>query len=488
MKENKEKVNIVRRIAKNTGFLILAEVVNKVLALLLVIYLARELGSEIFGFYSFIVAFVTLFSLFADFGLDTLFVRDVAKDKKLMNHYFSNIFGMKILLSIFSYFLVICIASFIGYPDQVINLLMILSVTLILDTFANQYISVFRALEDMKYISYAQIAQNIFKIFSSIGIILAGYGLTGLMSVFVAASLLKLVILIRFTNKKKILKLRIKFDFHEWEELIKNSYPFALLSIFVIIYFRIDTIMLERMTNLNVVGWYNAAYSILVLLIHLPQIFTGVIFPTMSSLEISSKPKLREVYTQSFRFLVVFGVLFSMGGILLAKPIIRLLYGAAYTPAVFPLQILLFTLLPLFISSLTSNVINIYRPKTNLLIAAIIMLPMNIILNLILIPIYSLSGAAIATLITESSGALLSIYFAGHYLGKVRVRVTILLYRPLISAFIMGIVITYTMSLWLLPIYALIYFGALYLLGEVSPLDKEIFAKILNKKTPKEVL
>jgi O-antigen/teichoic acid export membrane protein len=90
----------IKKIAKNTSSLFIAQIITSILALILSIYLVRKLGDINYGKYSFALAFTTFFSIFLDFGYNTLFIRNVARDKSLVNTYLNNIYFIRALLSI----------------------------------------------------------------------------------------------------------------------------------------------------------------------------------------------------------------------------------------------------------------------------------------------------------------------------------------------------------------------------------------------------
>jgi len=89
-------MDVIKRIAKNTTALIIANITNMILGMLYGIYTARYLGAEGYGIISFSLAFINLFTIFGDIGLQQLMLREVARDKSLLGKYFGNILTTKI--------------------------------------------------------------------------------------------------------------------------------------------------------------------------------------------------------------------------------------------------------------------------------------------------------------------------------------------------------------------------------------------------------
>ena len=84
-------MNTVQRIAKNTGVLLISQIIGRVLSFFYIMYTARYLGAEGFGILSFALAFTGIFGVFADLGLSTLTIREVVRDKSSANKYIENV-------------------------------------------------------------------------------------------------------------------------------------------------------------------------------------------------------------------------------------------------------------------------------------------------------------------------------------------------------------------------------------------------------------
>ncbi len=106
-------MNPVKKIAKNTLVLLISQIINYVLAFFYMIYIARYLGAEGFGILSFALAFTGIFSILADLGLNTLTVREIARDTSLTSKYFSNTLIIKIILSTFTFLLIAVIMLYL---------------------------------------------------------------------------------------------------------------------------------------------------------------------------------------------------------------------------------------------------------------------------------------------------------------------------------------------------------------------------------------
>jgi O-antigen/teichoic acid export membrane protein len=192
-----------------------------------------------------------------------------------------------------------------------------------------------------------------------------------------------------------------EFRFEVWRKFLVRSGPIGIGMIFSVLYFRLDVIMLQLLTEEKVVGFYSAAYKFLEVAVILPHSLMLVLFPTL----------VEEFYTDQSRFqnsykkaLVIYS---TIGGTIalvlwgLSDEIINLIYGEKYFPSIGILEILSGAVFLFFINYLLSNVlITSGREMINLwnLVGAT---ALNIILNLVLIPLYGAIGAAWATLFCE---------------------------------------------------------------------------------------
>ena len=168
-------------------------------------------------------------------------------------------------------------------------------------------------------------------------------------------------------------------------------------SLLAIAYFRIDTVMLGLLQDLDTVAHYNVAYRLIEGTIYFPSIVTIVFFPKLVKVELFSK-----TFKQLLAILAAMGVVLLLAVAILAQPAISTLYGAAWSEAVPLLQTLAWSLLPICLGHLgTQSLIALDLQHLYFAIAAVAVV-LNVGLNFVAIPAYGAIGAAWATTITES--------------------------------------------------------------------------------------
>ena len=144
-------MNTARRLTANFLVLAFSEFFSKAMQLVVFVYIARILGKESFGIFSFGLAFGLLAAIIADFGLSSLIVREISRSRKDAEKYLSNAVAIKMVLSLITAVISYLLLSIIGYGSQEKTIAYVMLAFAILQTFTDIYCSIFRAFERMHY-------------------------------------------------------------------------------------------------------------------------------------------------------------------------------------------------------------------------------------------------------------------------------------------------------------------------------------------------
>ena len=476
-------MNIIRKIAKNTLILLAGQGVTVVLTYFYTIYTARYLGVTEFGVLSFAIAFTGISCLLADLGLSVLTVREVSRNNSLAGKYVGNVLAIKTILTIITLVFTAIVINILGYPFKTIVIIYLITLSAIFTSFSNMFNSIFQAFQKMEYISAGKILYSILMFF---GILIAVNKNLDIISVSFIYFLASLVVLVYsfYVCVRTFLIPKVEVDFHFWKDLIKESIPFWMTTVFVIIYFRIDMIMLSMMKGDEAVGWYAASYRLIDGLSLVPAVFMSVMFPVFSKYYLDSKSSLNFAFEKSLKYLIIISIPIGIGTTLFANEIIMLFYGNEYTPSVAALKILIWASVLSFISWTPATLLNSTNKQRTLMIITSIGAIVNIVLNYLLIPSLSYKGAGIATVITELVVGLLvlsNIQKTQNLLSPL----TNSIFKSLISGIIMGVFIVlfkhYTLLL-LLPLSAIIYFVILFIVHGVGKEDFNLLNRTRDDK------
>lgn len=477
-------MNTVQRIAKNTAALTIANIVNAIIGFFFIMYVARYLGAGGFGILSFALAFTAIFGVFADIGLSTLTIREVARDKSLAQKYLGNIAVLKIILGIATFGLIALTINLLGYPEQTINVVYLVALSVVFNAFSLMFYSIFQAYQRMEFVTIGRVLNSVLLLTGALFVIGQGLSITAFASLFLLAS----VVTLGYNSIVSIWKFarpKIEIDLGFWKETLKQAWPLGLVGIFVTIYFWVDSVMLSLMQGDEVVGWYNAAYRVVLVLLFIPGAYFSSVFPVMSKFYVSSKESLKYVYEKSVKYMIIIAVPIGVGTTLLADKVILLIFGTEYSHSIIALQILIWSTVFIFVSQSFAHLFNSLNRQIIVAKVTGSCALLNVLLNVILIPKYSYIGASIATVTTEFVAlALVFIWSLRIGYGLSSKKLIDIVVKVLIASAIMCVFILYLrdLTLWgLAPLSALLYFVVLYIIRGIDGEDKLLLRQVVPK-------
>lgn len=399
----------VNTVFKNTSWLFASQVISGILGFIWIVLITRYLGLTQYGILSTVIAYTSVTAVFLDLGLGTYTVREVSRDTTLSSKYLGNIILIKLILSMVIVPILILIMYFLGYNFLTLEVLFIIILQTVFNTLIIIFNSIVQANEKMEYTAIATILTNVVNIIGFLTAIYLDGGLLPIASIYSISALLTLTYLIITSYKIKI-KPRFEIDLNFWKKTIKGALPFWIIAVLATIYYSTDTIMLSLIKGDSAVGIYNASYKIINLLITVYGVYMTVIFPVMSKFYKSSKELLQITYERSVKYLLIIAVPLAVGITIYANDIMGLIYGSEFQLGSSVLMILAWSMVLLFINELTSNLLNASNKEITVTTRNSIAAVVNVIINLLLIPLYSYNGASIATLITQAILLILTSY------------------------------------------------------------------------------
>jgi len=396
-------------IVKNTVWLGLGTTGTKILSLVLIVYAARILGAEEYGKFSFALAFIYLFVVFFDFGLSPVITREFAREKEKIEDFYS-IISLKVLLVLGTLVLVL-LGSFLTVPEKDIqSMIFILSLFLIANSFWGMFNSFFHARQKMEYEALFDTLQ-VLMIFGLGFFILFNYPSSENLSYAYFLSALVTLVFVSIFFHFKIFPLKINFNLSVWKKFLTMSWPLALIGLSGVIYGYIDSVMLGYWKMFAEAGWYNAAQRIVMAGL-IPMGFIGASFyPALSRFSKESKEKFQKAWDSEVEIMILLAFPLMVGGMVLAPQIIHAFYSFEFTPSVLTLQILILTAGPIFLYRPFYDAMIVLNQQRKTFWVTVAGAVVNVALNLILIPKYSLYGAAAATVITNFLILAIIVYF-----------------------------------------------------------------------------
>ncbi len=472
-------MSTVKRVAKNSFYNFFGNNVTKIVTMLLTIFIARFFSDVDFGKLSFALSFTGLFIILIDLGTRLLLVRDIASDKKNASSYVSSVMGLKLISSALVFGFVAVLINLMQYPQDTTYAVYIGALIIIFESFSISLQSVFQAFEKLQYPAYTKIFRVLLRFAITLPFLFMGYGLITVMLIYLFVQIVNFAVTWYLCSRVCI---PLSFRFDGMKPLVIRGWPFLLSSAFVMVYFRIDITMLSVMQGDAVVGWYSASYTLLDALISIPIALNAALLPLAVKYAAASRAKLIVLYKSAARLLLMLAMPLAVGGTLLASPLILFVFGEKYSSSVFALQVLLWVLLPLFVVQLLGALLIALKKEKQGVPALFLTTVVNIVANLILIPQYSLIGAAIATIISEIVYLFMYYLIVSKEIGFVNVFAFAV--KPLLASVVMGLFVYFFSSLHfavLIVLGGLVYFGMLVLLGGFTQAEKEMVKRVIGR-------
>jgi len=423
----------IKKIAKNTIIIIMGEILTTLIGIFTVIYLTRYLGAQDFGIYSFIFAYLGFFGIIVDFGIARILVRDISRELSQANKLLGSALILKFMLSILAILLSCLIINFFNYPFN-IKLLVYIGALSFLFSINALYRLIFQVHLKMEYPILVEIFNSLLKLGLFFFLIVKKASLIWFVLATVIINLPALFMLMFFS--RKFVKLELKIDFKVYKYLIKESWPLALTTAFIMIYTRIDQLMLFHMKGAKAVGFYAAAVRLAELFNIIPVAFTISVFPLFSNYFVNAKEKFKEAYELSFKYMSILIIPIAVVMSILSKPIINFIFGQSFTESAQAFKVLIWSEVFVFLGAIHINILIATGLQRLDFLFTVSSALLNIILNLLWIPCYNIVGAAWATLISYSLGVPLS-YIIKNTRPYAKALINSL-FKPMIASLIVG--------------------------------------------------
>jgi len=393
-------MSIDSSVGRNTLYLLASNLAGVCIGVGFNVFLARALGVEQFGKFAFAISFITIFAVIVEFSLQMLIVRDVARDPKAAGTYFGHSLALKGILFVLAFACAALTASILDYPLEVRLLLSILMLSVLFDAIRKSCDALFAAAERMQYTAVLLVAEKgLFAIFALLALQMHGSVIAIGLSYVAAHALSQIVSLVFLQRKMGIKPGRVEYKF--CKQLLQRAAPFFAISLIAALYADIDKLFLFSMQDTMTVGLYAAAYRLVSLPTQFSSSFHQAVYPMLSKhAGLPDRVLFVEIFRRSTRYLMFAAVPLSVAVTALAERIVQIVYGAAYVQATTALQVLIWAHALEFFNPFFGRVLFSMDRQRLVLMAAVVGTGVNILLNLVLIPVFSLTGAAIATLVS----------------------------------------------------------------------------------------
>ena len=383
----------VRKIAHNTLIQVIGKALSIAIGLIGFGLMARYLGQEGFGYYSTIYAFLAIFGILIDLGLQmttTQLISDPAEDESRI---LSNSLTIRLTASIIFLGVAPLIALFFPYPKIIKIGIAVAAVGFIFTSLVSTLTSLFQKHLVMYKVATADVVAKILFIVVLISAVSLDLGLMGIISAVVIDSFFTFAILFYFASQKVLI--RPAFDLLVWRKIISRTWPIALTIGLNLIYFKGDIFIMSLIKSQTEVGLYGAPYKVLEVLININYLFLGLILPILTMvIAVKNLERLKIVIQSTFNFLIILTTPLIVGGYFLGRPLMVLMAGPDFVISGDIIKILLIATGAILTAGLFGYVIVALNKQKQMIKFYAANAIISIIGYLIFIPLYSYWGAA----------------------------------------------------------------------------------------------
>ncbi len=392
--------NLVK-IIDNMGWLFFDKVLRMGVGLLVGVWVARYLGPEQFGLLSFATAFAGMFGAVAGLGLQSIVVRDIVRNPTCKNETLGTAAVLQMVGGLLAYGCVMGAIFWLRPDDSLAKLLVAILGSLMLFRFSDVALYWFESQVLSKYIVWVQNAS--FLIFAAIkvGLILSHAPLLAFAWATAAEALMvALLILVMLGLRGPALK-TLRFSAQRAKNLLSDSWPLWLSGMAIMVYMKIDQIMLGLMLGDDAVGIYSAATRISEMWYSIPTIFAASLLPTIVNLKIKNETLYFQKLQSLCNFLTWLAIAVALTMTFLSNWMVLIIFGAAYIDAGIVLSIHIWTSVFVFLGIGSGAFFTVNNLGKKFFHRTMAGCALNVLSNFLLIPMYGVNGAAIATLLSQ---------------------------------------------------------------------------------------
>jgi len=396
-----------RKFVNNLFFILLINLLVKPFWILGIdVGVQNRLGAEEYGFYYPIFGFSILLNIILDFGITNYNNRNIAQHGQQLKRYFSGIFNVKLILGFVYMAATLLFGLAIGYRGEAISLLFLLGVNQFLSSMILFLRSNISALHYFKLDGFLSVMDRLLMILIC-SVLLWSDLFDGRFEIewFVYAQFTAYLITAVFAFLmvfKEAKFYRFKVDFPLFLIILRQSLPFALLVLLMAFYYRLDSVMIERLlpNGRSEAGIYAQAYRILEGFNMFGYLFAGLLLPIFSRM-IKKRESVSKLVNTAFNLIFIPALALVTISLIHPGKIMGMLYLEHVAASAEVFSILMLSFMAIALTYIYGTLLTANGSLKQLNLISLVGLILNLGLNFWLIPRQGAYGAAIATLVTQ---------------------------------------------------------------------------------------
>ncbi len=332
-------MNPVRQIFKGTLVLASARLIDRASSILLAFFVARIFHAPGLGIYTAAMVTYSLISTTATMGATNLLVREIGKDHSTTNRYFVHLGLLSAALSAVLMALFWVALPYLGYSPDLRSAMQVVILAIIPGTISTFQEGVFVAHQKIEFVTLTTLIASLVNLGLSLYLLMNGYGIVSLLIAYVLVQCVLMLCYLYFQHRY-IAPLHWEFDRRFMWGLRNELKTFAALAILAGLFSRPEILVLTLVSTETQLGFYSAALKVISVWLFIPDIYMAVVFPMLSRSYHLADQNAQMIQDKSTKYLLALSFPLTAGIMVAAGPIVHLLYGPGFEPAILALRIL----------------------------------------------------------------------------------------------------------------------------------------------------
>jgi O-antigen/teichoic acid export membrane protein len=469
------------KIVRNSSWLIGGRVIGDALSFVFYIALARKFDAGGIGDYALAFSLASLLGLVIEFGFNNLLTREISRDEKIAQKYFSNLPLIQFILMLFSGGIIYLFAYWSGYSANLTLMVYFAFLAFVFKAFGVAFTSYLVAIQVMSKASMLELVARFVSVFLGFGLLYSGASLTTIMISHAVGYLIFLLLSIIMV-KKYFKTFNFEFDINFTIKTFRAALPFAAALLLYELYSRLDIIMLHNLAGEEETGIYAVTVRIITTLLFIPAMVGVAVYPVLSKSSSSDPVYAGKLFYSLLKWLGISGLVIAIVLATTGDEILIYLFKEKFEKSGELIRWMSILVVISFIKAPYYRLLfSMNREDLQVKIQGLSVL-INVLLNFLLIPYWGALGAGIASIISELMMAItfhfyitkyITINLNGLYLKFITISAT--------SLFIGLILRPYLHWFFLTVLVLVVYITISFLIKLITKQDLKFFDLIVKK-------
>lgn len=398
-----ETGRLVARTGRNAVFLSVSFLSQIVSQILLLSIIGRLAGVANAGLWAYVIAFVDPFQVVTDFGTTRMLVPEISRRREDADLLLGNALTLSGLLAIPALAFLVAIGNldFLDHSETTVLGLYLGGVAAIFSNLAMSIRSAFRAFNRFDLEAVNSIIMAFVLVGGSLAVLLTQASFLWVFVAYIVSALAGLLsswlIYNRFLGR-----VAFRFEPAILRQVVSKSWIFMFIVLLFRAYMRLDLLILRYFHGEVAVGYYGLVTALFYRLDIITRLLMTSLLPSMSRIYVTNRDRVGKYLNLALKAQILAVLPIALGGLILASPIVFLLYGSDYAPSVLFFQLLIIVIPLRFVIRTFTVTLTAMDLQRRVLQALVLVVAFNIVGNLLLIPQYAALGATITSMASEA--------------------------------------------------------------------------------------